>query len=391
MENLQPTQEQPSRTARMKSAYNRGALGVGALYEIYQTIGSVLLVLASVIATITVLRPYLDAHGLSENLLDGILEALLGTGAIRWIVIVYAVGMVIGMLVGLFVMRLIVQKPQGIEKRALSVGQFCALVAIAFALWGVGVLIGTLPALFGVTESNGLDALLEGLTTEALPMYLYVCIGAPIFEELACRKLLLDRIHPYGEGYAMVVSGLLFALIHGNSRQFFLAFLLGLLFALVYLRTGHIGYTIALHAIINTTVSLPEILALFTDVDISLGWTIAIVALGVLGAVLLIWKLRKGQTARPTASDAPDASCAVWSNVGMILLRVVGLITLGVTDLVMMGSALLQGQGPAALLRLIPTTLAFLTVLLLPKLTKRFEQPTVPAEVTEDGNEPAAV
>ena len=41
------------------------------------------------------------------------------------------------------------------------------------------------------------------------------------------RKLLIDRIVPFGQRVAVVVSGLAFGLFHGNFYQFFYAFSLG--------------------------------------------------------------------------------------------------------------------------------------------------------------------
>lgn len=80
---------------------------------------------------------------------------------------------------------------------------------------------------------------------------LVVVILAPIIEEYLFRKLLLDRIHGYGEGIAIFVSGLTFGLTHGNFFQFFYAFGVGVVFAYVYLKTGMVRYTIILHMIIN--------------------------------------------------------------------------------------------------------------------------------------------
>ena len=63
-------------------------------------------------------------------------------------------------------------------------------------------------------------------------------ILAPIMEELIFRKLVLDRLAGYGPAVAMSVSALVFGLAHGNFYQFFYAFLLGLIFAYIYLHTG---------------------------------------------------------------------------------------------------------------------------------------------------------
>ena len=85
---------------------------------------------------------------------------------------------------------------------------------------------------------------------------LAVGIGAPIFEELVFRKLIVDRLIKYGEFIAIFTSGLTFGLFHGNFQQFFFAFALGALFAFIYARTGRIRYTIGLHMTINMTTSV---------------------------------------------------------------------------------------------------------------------------------------
>lgn len=80
---------------------------------------------------------------------------------------------------------------------------------------------------------------------------IFVAILAPIFEELIFRKVLCDRLLPLGEGYAVVLSSIIFALVHGNLFQFFYAFLVGVVFSTVYVKTGRIRYSVIYHMIIN--------------------------------------------------------------------------------------------------------------------------------------------
>ena len=49
----------------------------------------------------------------------------------------------------------------------------------------------------------------------------------------------------------MLLSGLMFGLFHGNLNQFIYAFALGVFFAFIYVKTGNIKITIALHMLIN--------------------------------------------------------------------------------------------------------------------------------------------
>ena len=79
----------------------------------------------------------------------------------------------------------------------------------------------------------------------------FVSIVAPILEELVFRKFVCDRLLPLGEGYAVVLSAILFGLVHGNFFQFFYAAAVGALFAFIYVKTGRLRYSIAYHMIIN--------------------------------------------------------------------------------------------------------------------------------------------
>ena len=65
------------------------------------------------------------------------------------------------------------------------------------------------------------------------------------------RKILIDRVRKYGELPAILISGVMFGLFHGNFTQFFYAAGLGILFAWIYVRTGKIIHTIALHFLVN--------------------------------------------------------------------------------------------------------------------------------------------
>ena len=80
---------------------------------------------------------------------------------------------------------------------------------------------------------------------------LFVAILGPVLEELVFRKILCDRLLPLGEGYAVVISAAIFALVHGNFFQIFYAFFLGLIFGLIYVKTGRIRYSIIYHGAIN--------------------------------------------------------------------------------------------------------------------------------------------
>ena len=107
----------------------------------------------------------------------------------------------------------------------------------------------------------GLVGLLRGQTVEKpvdnmadYPLALNLllgCVIAPVCEEYLFRGLLLNRLRPYGERFAVWASALCFGLFHGNFSQFFYACAIGVLFAGVVLKTGRLRQAMLLHALIN--------------------------------------------------------------------------------------------------------------------------------------------
>ncbi len=135
-----------------------------------------------------------------------------------------------------------------------SVKTLLILAAIAFAFIYIGNMLGmfasaTLESFFHVTAP---ETTLE--LVGQMPWYvalIVVVLVGPLAEELIFRKLLLDRTRIYGEKLAILFSAILFAFYHSSVQQFFYALLVGLLFGYVYLRTGNVWYSFALHACLN--------------------------------------------------------------------------------------------------------------------------------------------
>lgn len=80
---------------------------------------------------------------------------------------------------------------------------------------------------------------------------IFIAIIAPILEEIVFRKILCRHLLPLGEGYAIVLSSVIFGLCHGNFFQFFYAFGVGVILALIYVKTGKLIHTITFHFIMN--------------------------------------------------------------------------------------------------------------------------------------------
>jgi hypothetical protein len=88
---------------------------------------------------------------------------------------------------------------------------------------------------------------------------LVVVVGAPLVEELFYRGLLLGALRKRGVGPALaaVLSGAVFAVMHLQPLQFAGLFALGVVLALLVLRTRRIGAAVVAHATFNAvTVAL---------------------------------------------------------------------------------------------------------------------------------------
>ncbi len=147
-----------------------------------------------------------------------------------------------------------IEPPTPPQKKPLTVPQLLGLTAICFLLVFCGNLLGTaVNALISAISGKPVVNPLESMTLSS-PLWanlLFAGILAPIMEEIFYRKLIIDRLLPFGELPAVLLSGLLFGLIHGNFSQFFYAAMIGILLGYVYVRTGNILYTIGLHMCVN--------------------------------------------------------------------------------------------------------------------------------------------
>ena len=151
----------------------------------------------------------------------------------------------------LLVWRLPSQVP---EKRVMKPGQFAVSVIMAFALMYIANIAGTiLTTVIGFFKRDVVQNTIANVVTETntLTVFFIMVICAPIVEEFVFRKLVVDRAARYGQGTAVVLSGLMFGLFHGNLNQFMYATALGMFLAFLYVKTGKLKITIAIHMLIN--------------------------------------------------------------------------------------------------------------------------------------------
>lgn len=97
-------------------------------------------------------------------------------------------------------------------------------------------------------QNTVFDSILIEITT---------CIVAPVVEEILCRGIFLRSTQKYGTMFAIVSSALVFAAWHGGIRIFH-SFIGGLLYGILFVKTGSILWPILLHVLYNSINSLSD-------------------------------------------------------------------------------------------------------------------------------------
>lgn len=184
---------------------------------------------------------------------------------------------------------------------------FCLGTTYLFNLLTTLIMLAV-EALSGGSTGNLLETVVD-----RTPMGLYlVMVGliAPVMEELIFRKLLLDRLRPFGDRWAILISGVVFGLFHMNLYQFFYATALGFIFSGIALKTGKIWHTMALHAIVN--LSSPAINALSQAG--SWGSVVSSVLMYLLMALAILFFIRYAKTFRYAPPAPPVTDRQVFRN-----------------------------------------------------------------------------
>ena len=135
---------------------------------------------------------------------------------------------------------------------------------LSIALPGVAVAMGV--SVVGIVASNLISAVFSSFgiipiapqsipdTTDGFAAILYIVNGVvlPAFiEEIVFRGAIMQSLRRFGDGFALLVSSVLFAVIHGNFVQAPYAFLMGLVIGYFVLRTGSLWAGIFIHLFNN--------------------------------------------------------------------------------------------------------------------------------------------
>lgn len=82
----------------------------------------------------------------------------------------------------------------------------------------------------------------------AVLLVISVAIVPPLVEEFALRGIVLGSMRKFGDAFAIIVSAVLFGIMHGNFEQMPFAFLTGLALGFIAVKSGSLWPAIFVHA-----------------------------------------------------------------------------------------------------------------------------------------------
>ena len=219
----------------MEKAFRRVCNHQGAALLIYKMIMNTAVTIAMLVGAIGIITDMLlSGEQDVEAFLNGLTDALVNSAGSGW---GYLLAIMIGTL-GILLWK----KPRFFRREILQQGKpmkFGSFVLIlclfmsAQLISQLGLLImDFILGFFGKSMSAYLESA-GGVSTDQLSMWLYAGLGAPIFEELLFRGLVMRSMEPYGKRISILLSALLFGFYHGNPIQAPFAFLVGLVLGYV--------------------------------------------------------------------------------------------------------------------------------------------------------------
>lgn len=148
-------------------------------------------------------------------------------------------------------------------------------------------------------------------------------------EEYGCRGITFGMLEKYGQGFALMVSSVLFGVMHGNFRQIPFAFLIGLILGFIRIRTGSVWVCFLVH-FWNNLISaiMAGIDGIIPTEQINIAYTIYLVIamIGAIIGILLITK-RAGDvyTLEKPECEATEKQKTVWFFTSIVIIAFIAM------------------------------------------------------------------
>lgn len=130
---------------------------------------------------------------------------------------------------------------------------------IGYVLFGLGIayignvltsiLLGNME-LIGISNNQSLSSVETNTFTFIVTTFI-TAVTPAFAEEFLFRGVILGKLRPYGDGFALIISSVLFALMHCNIGQIPFAFIGGAIFGFVTVKTNSMLPAMIIHGLNN--------------------------------------------------------------------------------------------------------------------------------------------
>lgn len=218
-----------------------------ALLIYYGIMNAAVALVAFVSVFTVIMSAALDAN-MSEQMLEQLLlELILGNG---W---GYLLAIIVGaVLMVIWKKREFCFKTIWKTEKPMKISSFFCILAIFMSGQALSQLLTPilewLFGLMGISLAEFVES--ASASADTFSMFLYICLLAPISEEMLFRGLIMRSLEPYGKKFAILASSFLFGIFHGNLVQSPYAFVVGLVLGYVAMEHSMV-WAMVLHMINN--------------------------------------------------------------------------------------------------------------------------------------------
>lgn len=281
------------------------------------------------LAEMGTLSQYLQEKGMTTYLFFYMCEYLLMMG--------------IPLLIGLYLFRKDTVEPIYVAKINPIHTIMLILVGIGITIAAnyVGTIILNLLSMIGITPVD-MPELQDGSWQALVLNILIIGVLPAILEETLFRGLVLQSLRYAGDTIAIIVSALLFGLMHGTLYQIPFAFILGIAFGYIAIRTGNILITMFLHFYNNSMSVILEYIFYNDAEEVAnngyLLYFFICAVIGIIGVFLLIWYYRHNpRPAKPGFNPLVEKKTAWKCTFGtpcmIAFIAIMALMTLFTTNI----------------------------------------------------------
>ncbi|MCL2248034.1 MAG: CPBP family intramembrane metalloprotease [Oscillospiraceae bacterium] len=220
------------------------------------------------------------------------------------------------------------------KRHARALGTFPATFGL-----GHGTALLTLLLAYIIGRFTGGETLIEQLfqptalqpatgAVHLIAMVFMIVVVAPVFEEFLTRGIMYDALAPFGAGIAIIISSLLFGLMHGSLFMLFYTTAYG--FALGYVRyaTNSLYVVTVLHAIVNaigaTTLVLTSLVTVTNEENRAVNtiYTIFLITVFIAVIVGICVFISKIRSMHKFKIDNPWTEIGPWKKMGIFFVSI---------------------------------------------------------------------